>query len=95
METFNPCGRVFKIFPTVISYKTVNFVGFQYFNFIFQLIESGLVRDMLPAVTISFLNLLLPFAFRIIASIESYDSPKTTIEISLFRFVLIAGNSKT
>eukprot|EP00794_Sanderia_malayensis_P008779 gene8779-9717_t len=56
-------------------------------------IDSEIVRDLLPAITISFLNLVLPFAFRIIASIEQYESAKTAVEISLFRTIVLKLSS--
>ena len=40
---------------------------------------------MLPLV-VSAINLILPIAFRIIASLERYRSPRTTINVNLARY---------
>ncbi|XP_065065649.1 transmembrane channel-like protein 7 isoform X2 [Rhopilema esculentum] len=48
-----------------------------------------LTKSMLPAISMSALNLFLPFAFRIIASLEQYQLPKETIAVSLFRTILL------
>eukprot|EP00795_Rhopilema_esculentum_P009578 gene9578-17333_t len=45
--------------------------------------------SLLPAITITTLNIVLPYVFRIIASMEHYESPKRTIEVSLLRTVVL------
>ena len=40
---------------------------------------------LLPLV-VSGINLILPIAFRIIASLERYRSPRTTINVNLLRY---------
>ena len=66
-------------------------IAFMSFLFAFQ----GVIKlnqwtdvffNLLPAMTITALNAILPFVFRFIASRERYDSPRVTIEISLFRY---------
>ena len=45
---------------------------------------------MLPAITISSINLIMPSAFRLIASIESYQSAENELQITLLRYYLMA-----
>ena len=54
--------------------------------FVFPTQTDELTKSMLPAISMSALNLFLPFAFRIIASLEQYQLPKETIAVSLFRY---------
>jgi len=50
---------------------------------------NSLTKGILPAVTISTLNFLLPIAFRIIATLEQYSSPRHLLAVSLFRTILL------
>ena len=41
--------------------------------------------NLFPIIVLTAVNIILPFMFRIIASQERYESPRTTVEVSLVR----------
>jgi len=45
--------------------------------------------NLFPIIVLTAVNIILPFMFRIIASQERYESPRTTVEVSLFRTVVL------
>ncbi|XP_020611290.1 transmembrane channel-like protein 7 [Orbicella faveolata] len=50
---------------------------------------DNVVEKLTLPLVVSGINLLLPFAFRIIASLERYKSPRTTINVTLARTTLM------
>jgi len=53
------------------------------------------MKGLIPAVTISVLNLILPSAFRLIASIENYQLAKTELQVTLVRTIILKLASLT
>ncbi|XP_046854689.1 transmembrane channel-like protein 7 [Xenia sp. Carnegie-2017] len=51
--------------------------------------DANLLKELLLPLSVSFLNLLLPAMFRIIASFENYQNGETAINVSLARTVLL------
>lgn len=47
--------------------------------------ENDVLEKLLLPLVVSGINLILPIAFRIIASLEKYRSPRTTINVNLLR----------
>ncbi|XP_047143214.1 transmembrane channel-like protein 7 isoform X1 [Hydra vulgaris] len=54
-----------------------------------KLESESIIYAMLPAITISSINLFLPPAFRLIASMESYQSAANELQITLMRTTLL------
>ena len=52
--------------------------------------SASVISKLLLPLVVSGLNLLLPFVFRIIASLESYEKPRTSLKISLTRYTVLS-----
>ncbi|XP_066934715.1 transmembrane channel-like protein 5 isoform X4 [Clytia hemisphaerica] len=51
-------------------------------------VEHG-IKGLLPAITMSVINLIVPSGFRLIASIENYSNPKYELTINLLRTITL------
>lgn len=54
--------------------------------YLFTKNTDDVVEKLLLPLVVSGVNLVLPLAFRIIASLERYRSPRTTINVTLARY---------
>ena len=60
--------------------------------YLFTKETDDVVEKLTLPLVVSGINLILPIAFRIIASLERYRSPRVTINVTLARYiVLITG----
>ena len=54
--------------------------------YLFTKDTDDVVEKLTLPLVVSAINLILPVAFRIIASLERYRSPRTTINVNLARY---------
>ena len=54
--------------------------------YLFTKDTDDVVEKLTLPLVVSAINLILPIAFRIIASLERYRSPRTTINVNLARY---------
>ena len=54
-------------------------------DFFFHQDQDDVLEKLLLPLVVSGINLIMPMAFRIIASLERYRSPRTTINVNLAR----------
>lgn len=74
--------------------QSVSWIVFLTNHLCFQDQDDVLKKILLPLV-VSGINLILPVAFRIIASLERYRSPRTTINVNLARTTVMMLTSVT
>ena len=54
-------------------------------DFFYHQNQDDVLEKLLLPLVVSGINLIMPMAFRIIASLERYRSPRTTINVNLAR----------
>ena len=54
-------------------------------DFFYHQDQDDVLEKLLLPLVVSGINLIMPMAFRIIASLERYRSPRTTINVNLAR----------
>lgn len=54
--------------------------------YLFTKDTDDVVEKLMLPLVVSGINLIMPMAFRIIASLERYRSPRTTINVNLARY---------
>ena len=55
-------------------------------HFLFIKDTDDVVEKLMLPLVVSGINIIMPMAFRIIASLERYRSPRTTINVNLARY---------